>query len=134
MAAEVWLGPMDVPIKQYAYVCWMASWGAAAAFLQKYASGEITKTWSNVMLHITKDAVNSTLAAVLTFMLCRHFNVPKALEAISYTLAGYGGARTLEWAYKKWISTAGGMISKQTGVPDVPDAPAVPPAVPPSGA
>ncbi len=105
---------------KYIYVCWMATWGACAAFLQKYAAGEIDKTWRNITLHATKDAVNSNLAAILAFMLCQHFGVPKAIEAISYTLAGYGGARTLEFAYKKWISTASGAISKATGVPDTP--------------
>ena len=108
---------------QYVYVCWMATWGAAAAFLQKYASGEIEKTVSNVMIHVMKDLVNSNLAAVLVFIACQHYGVPKAIEAICYTLGGYGGARTMEALYKKLTSTGSGVISKVTGIPDVPPPP-----------
>ncbi len=120
-AAEVLLGPLDIPLVKYLYVCWMATWGASAAFLQKYASGEIEKTWKNVSLHATKDLVNSNLAAVLVFIACQHYGVPKAIEALCYTLGGYGGARTLEAAYKKFISTGNGVISKATGIPDTPE-------------
>lgn len=121
MAAEAFLGPLDIPLVKYLYVCWMASWGASAAFLQKYAAGEINKTFRNVVLHATKDLVNSNLAAILVFLACQHYGVAKALEAIFYTLGGYGGARTLEVAYKKFISTGNAVISKATGVPDTPD-------------
>lgn len=120
-AAEVMLGPLDIPLVKYLYVCWMATWGASAAFLQKYASGEIEKTWKNVTLHATKDLVNSNLAAVLVFIACQHYGVPKAIEALCYTLGGYGGARTLEAAYKKFISTGSGVISKATGIPETPE-------------
>lgn len=123
LAAEVLLGPLDIPLVKYAYVCWMATWGASAAFLQKYASGEVEKTFANVSLHVMKDLVNSNLAAVLVFIACQHYGVPKAIEAICYTLGGYGGARTLEAAYKKFISTGNGVISKATGIPDTPDVP-----------
>jgi hypothetical protein len=130
LAAEIWLGPMDVPVIKYLYVCWMATWGACGAFLQKYASGEIDKTWHNITLHATKDMVNSNLAAVLVFMACQHYGVPKAIEAICYTLGGYGGARTLEWMYARFIATGSGMITKVTGITDTPDTPT--PAAPPS--
>lgn len=138
LAAEVWLGPMDIPLLKYLYVCWMATWGACAAFLQKYAAGEIEKTWTNVTLHAMKDMVNSNLAAVLVFIACQHYGVPKAIEAICYTLGGYGGARTLEAAYRKFISTGGGIVSKATGIPEIIDQPPVPhyevPPQPPTGA
>lgn len=123
MAADAFLGPLDIPLVKYLYVCWMASWGAGAAFLQKYAAGEIERTMSNVILHAMKDLVNSNLAAVLVFLACQHYGVAKALEAILYTLGGYGGARTLEMAYKKFISTGNAAINKATGLPDTPDVP-----------
>ena len=126
LAAEVWLGPMDVPVMKYVYVCWMASWGASAAFLQKYAAGDIDKTWKNVGIHMLKDMVNSNLAAILAFMACQHYGVPKAIEAICYTLAGYGGARSMEAMYKKFISTGSAAINKATGLQDVPDTPSPP--------
>lgn len=127
-AADVWLGPMDIPLTKYVYVCWMASWGACGAFLQKYAAGDIEKTLKNVGVHITKDLVNSNLAAVLVFLACQHYGVPKAIEAICYTLAGYGGARSMEAMYKKFISTGSAAIDKATGLPTAaPDSPAPPP-------
>lgn len=126
-AAEVWLGPMDVPVMKYVYVCWMATWGASAAFLQKYASGDIDKTWKNVGIHMLKDAVNSNLAAIIAFMACQHYGVPKAIEAICYTLAGYGGARSMEAMYKKFISTGSAAIDKATGLPGSPPAVDTPP-------
>ena len=126
LAADVWLGPLDIPMMKYLYVCWMASWGASAAFLQKYAAGEIEKTWGNVILHAAKDLVNSNLAAVLVFLACQHYGVPKSIEAICYTLGGYGGARTLEAAYKKFISTGNGIVNKATGIAD--DSPQYQPA------
>jgi hypothetical protein len=112
---------MDIPLAKYVYVCWMATWGSFAAFLQKYASGEIGKDWANLAVHAVKDIVNANLAAILVFWTCRHFGAPAALEAISYTLAGYGGARTMEYLYKKWVSTAGGAVTKITGIPDAPE-------------
>ncbi len=130
-AAEIFLGPMNIPVIEYLYVAWMATWGASAAFLQKYATGQIPATLRGFTLHATKDLINSNLAAILVFMLCQHFGVPKPLEAISYTLAGYGGARTMEAVYQRWVATATAGISRATGLPiDVPPPP--PPDAPPS--
>jgi hypothetical protein len=115
-AAELILGPMEIPLIKYLYVCWMASWGSFAAFLQKYAEGSIASKWRIIA---ARDIVNANLAAILTFWLCRYYAVPTALEAIFFTLSGYGGARIMEAAYKKWVAVGDHAISKATGAPMV---------------
>lgn len=127
LAAEIMLGPLDIPMVKYMYVVWMASWGSCAAFLQKVATGTIDKNWKNIFLHASNDIINANLAAVLVFMACQHYGVPKPLEAISYTLAGYGGATMMAFMYRKWISTGSTLLSKALGTPAQADD-TVPPA------
>jgi hypothetical protein len=116
-AAEAFLGPLDIPLKTYLYVCWMGTWGSLAAFLQKYAANQLGDRWKAYLL---RDVVNSNLAAILVFWCSNHFGVPKALEAIAYTLAGYGGARTMEWGYRKWIATSDTLIDKKLNITPTP--------------
>lgn len=103
MAAVAWweTGPMGVEWVKYGYVLLMASWGAAAALLQRFAKGEGTDKWK---LIVWRDFVNATLAAVLTFWVCEHFKVPAAIEAVAFTLAAYGGARFMEFIYGRFIA------------------------------
>jgi hypothetical protein len=103
----------------------MGTWGSLAAFLQKYAANELGDRWKQYLL---RDVVNSNLASILVFWAAQHFQVPKAIEAICYTLGGYGGARTMEWGYRKWIGASDALINKKLDitpapvpVPDDPD-------------
>lgn len=105
-------GPMGVEWVKYGYVLLMASWGAAAALLQRFARGEGVKRWKII---VCRDFVNATLAAVLTFWVCEHFKVPAAIEAVAFTLAAYGGARFMEFIYGRFIATTKSLTSQYTG-------------------
>lgn len=94
--------PLDFPLITLFYVFFMASWGALAAVLQRFSSGQDLKKWKLV---IFKDLVNAVLAAFLTFLVCEHFGVPPILEAVAFTLAGYGGARFMESVYRKFVQS-----------------------------
>lgn len=96
-------GPMGVEWVKYGYVLLMSTWGAAAALLQRFAKGQGVKNWKIVA---ARDLVNATLAAVLTFWICEHFQVPMAIEAVAFTLAAYGGARFMEFLYGRFVETA----------------------------
>jgi hypothetical protein len=114
LAAD-YMGPLDIPLLKYLYVGVMATWGSLASLLQKFAKGQDMKTWK---LTAATDIVNANLAAMLVFLACEHYKVPVALEAICYTLGGYGGARSMEALYKKFISTGGALVSQATGTTD----------------
>lgn len=92
--------PLDIPLIKYGYVLLMGLWGALAALLQRLAKGEEPR-WKIV---IARDITNATLAAILVFLLCEHFSVPPALGAVAYTLAGYGGARFMEFMYVRFLA------------------------------
>lgn len=103
--------PLDIPLIKYGYVLLMGLWGALAALLQRLAKGEEPR-WKIV---IARDITNATLAAVLVFLLCEHFSVPPALGAVGYTLAGYGGARFMEFAYLKFLARFTQLVGEKNG-------------------
>jgi hypothetical protein len=116
-AADVMLGPLNIPMKDYGAVVLMGTWGSAAAMLQKFSKGRDV----NWKVTAVSDVVNANLAAMLMFLTCKHFEMPAAPTAIAYSLAGYGGARTLEWAYKRWIGAGDALLDKKIGkLPDTP--------------
>jgi LydA holin phage, holin superfamily III len=98
---------------EYLYVLALSSWGAVAYSLQKITEDDKNKIKSKTLL-VFKDLVNSQLAALLVFLLCNYFEVAKTLAAVMFTLAGYGGARTLE---KAWLLAAK-RTEKELGVED----------------
>lgn len=113
-AAESILGPLDIPLATYGYVALMGTWGSVASLLQKFAKGLPQGRW-----HLTalSDIINANLAAILIFLVCEHYKVPKALEAIAFTLAGYGGARSMEWLYNRSMGTGEAVVGKALGIP-----------------
>ena len=94
--AVEFMGPVDIPLVRYGYVIFMAVWGALAAVLQQFAKGRELEYWRLVVL---RDLVNATLAAVLVFWACEYSKIPPLVQALSFTLAGYGGARFMEVLY-----------------------------------
>lgn len=116
VASEIVLGTMVIPLVKMLYVFLMGLWGALAALLQRLAKGMENSFWKVAAL---RDLVNATLASLLAFLACQHFQVPPALEVICYTLAGYGGARFMEFIYQRFIwkiknvvESSGGETSK----------------------
>lgn len=116
-AAEVMMGPLDIPLVKYGYVALMGTWGSVASLLQKFAKGTTKSNWR---MTAATDIVNANLAAMLVFLACEHYKAPAALTAIAYTLGGYGGARTMEWLYKRFIGTGEALIDKQLGITTAP--------------
>ncbi len=100
LAADIVLGELTIPLIKFGYVLMMALWGALAALLQRFARGEEIATWKIVAM---RDLTNASLASILTFLACEQFKVPPALAAIAYTLAGYGGARFMEFIYRRFL-------------------------------
>jgi hypothetical protein len=96
--ASVWsydgLVPFGIPWVEWLYVLGLSLWGATAAVLHRLSTGRPRKR-----ILVARDLVSSTLASVLVFLACDYWKVPKALAAIAFTLAGYGGVRFLETAY-----------------------------------
>lgn len=100
LAADVVLGELTIPLIKFAYVLGMAFWGALAALLQRLSKGEPLVSWKVVAM---RDITNASLASILTFLACEHYKVPGALAAIAFTMAGYGGARFMEFIYQRFI-------------------------------
>jgi hypothetical protein len=116
MAAEIMMGPLDIPLVKYGYVAIMATWGSVASLLQKFARGEQLST-GGWRLMSANHILNANLAATLVFLLCEHFKVPLPLEAIAFTLGGYGGAKTMDSLYKRFIDTGNAALNKTMGLP-----------------
>lgn len=93
-----------IPVTKLGYVILMSIWGALAALLQRFASDEGFTKWRIV---VARDLVNSSLAAVIVFLVCDHYKVPPGIQTICFTLAGYGGARFMEAAYSKFVEKIG---------------------------
>lgn len=100
LASDLVLGPVVVSPLKLLYVFLMGLWGALAALLQRLAKGVPERVWKVAAL---RDLVNATLASLMAFLVCEHFQVPPALEAVAFTLAGYGGARFMEFIYQRFI-------------------------------
>jgi hypothetical protein len=114
LAAEIVMGPMGIAWVKYGYVAVMATWGSVASLLQKFSKGH-DANWK--LIAIT-DVVNGNLAATLVFLGCEHFAMPGPLEAICFTLGGFGGAHFMLRAYRKFVATADSFVTKVTGGSD----------------
>ncbi|KVR21738.1 hypothetical protein WK13_34940 [Burkholderia ubonensis] len=114
MAAELVLGPMGIPWVKYGYVAVMATWGSVASLLQKFSKGHE----ANWKLVAVTDVVNGNLAAMLVFLGCEHFHMPGPLEAICFTLGGFGGAHFMLRIYRKFVAAADSFVTKVTGTND----------------
>lgn len=83
------------------YVVFMSLWGSLAALLQRFAKGQ---DLDRVKIIIARDVINATLASFLTFLICDYLNVAPALAAVAFTLSGYGGARFMEFIYRRFVN------------------------------
>ena len=99
-AADAALSVETIPLVRFASMIFLASWGGVARLLERLATGEEFKV--SRWLVVARDMVTSTLAGTLFFFACVHFAVPAMLTAMIVTIAGYGGSRTLEAAFKKF--------------------------------
>jgi hypothetical protein len=97
-AAQEVITPETIPLIQWAYAMALSIAGGAASSLTRYAGGAPTMKWH---LELARDFVCSVLAGVLTMLACLHFAVPPLLAAIFVALAGWGGSKTLEWAFER---------------------------------
>jgi hypothetical protein len=98
LAAGEILTPEMIPPIQYAFALAMALLGGSASTLQRYANGAPLERWK---LEVARDAVCSTVAGLFCFLACKHWAVPPMLAAILVGISGYGGAKTLEWAWER---------------------------------
>lgn len=90
-------------LNQGVYALFMGFWGALATFTQKFVTDRQGVRW---IRRLFKDMINSTLAASIALMVCIYKEVHPAIVGVVCALSGYGGVRTMDWAYAKFINQA----------------------------
>lgn len=111
LAAQQVMSPETIPLIQWGYTLVLALAGGAAASLTRYAGGAPTAKWR---LELGRDFVCSGLAGVIVLLGSSHFGVPPLLAAIGIALAGWGGSKTLEWAFGVWQRRAAATVGDAT--------------------
>jgi hypothetical protein len=110
IAAEpILLLPETIPNFQYFFALALSSMGGLASSLKRWSVGVETK---NVKLSIVSDAVSSVCSGMITFFGALHFAPPSAVAVILIFMAGYGGARFLDFIYGKMEAFIGRKIDK----------------------
>jgi hypothetical protein len=112
LAAQQVISPETIPAVQWLYAIVLALSGGAASSFTRYAAGASTAKWK---LELARDFFCSVLAGVLALFGCLHFQVAPFLSAIGVALAGWGGSRSLEWAFESWQKRAGALVDGATG-------------------
>ncbi|MEG1728747.1 MAG: hypothetical protein RR280_04310 [Bacteroidaceae bacterium] len=87
-----------VTVHQGLYALFMGAWGALAIFTEKWVSAKEQVVWYRVFI---KDLCNATLASAIALLVCVYKGITPAMIGGVCALAGYGGGRTLSWAYGK---------------------------------
>lgn len=107
LAAQQVISPETIPFVQWMYTIALSLAGGAAASFTRYASGAPTEKWR---LELARDFICSFLAGVLTLFGALHFQAPPFIAAIAVALSGWGGSRSLEWAFERWQKRAAAVI------------------------
>ena len=101
-----WAGdrdPLDVPLRQYAFMLGIALLGGLVSWYAKIQAG--TLRYFNLSALIGELAT-SAFAGLLTFWLCDYLNAPHALTAALVGVAGHMGANAIsqieKWAQAKF--------------------------------
>lgn len=110
------LSAFEIPLAKFGYILLMASWGALASILQRFAKEEFPAGKAKVV--IASDMVNACLAATLVFLFCETWGVRPAMEAIACSLAGFGGSRFMTAIYLRFEKRAANTVLPQNGEPD----------------
>ncbi len=113
LAAQEVISPETIPLVQWGYTIVLSLAGGAAASFTRYAGGASTDRWK---LELGRDFFCSVLAGVLALFGALHFQVPPLLAAIAVALSGWGGSRSLEWAFERWQKRAAAAIDPPGGV------------------
>lgn len=103
-AADEFLTMFEIPLAKFGYVLLMASWGALASILQRFAKEEFPPGKAKIV--VASDMVNACLAATLVFLTCEVWSVRPAVEAILCSLAGFGGSRFMTAIYLRFEKRA----------------------------
>lgn len=106
------LSAFEIPLAKFGYILLMASWGALASILQRFAKEEFPAGKAKIV--IASDMVNACLAATIVFLVCEVWGVRPALEAVACSLAGFGGSRFMTAIYLRFESRAAATVDTVT--------------------
>ena len=109
-AEPVLLLPDTIPLFQYGFSLALSVMGGLANALKRWSTGYETKS---VKLSIASDSVSSVSAGMMMYFAATHFNPPSAVAVIAIFLAGFGGARFLDFVYGKMESFIGRKVDKE---------------------
>jgi hypothetical protein len=96
--------PLDLPLRQYGLILFMALLGGIVSFAAKVRAGTV-QTW-NVM-YLIGELATSAFAGLLTFYGCVYLEVSQVLTAALVGIAGHMGTRAIT-LYEDWAQRRAG--------------------------
>jgi hypothetical protein len=98
--------PLDVSLRQYAFVLGIALLGGIVSFYAKVMAGRV-HAWN--VFHLVGEMATSAFAGLLAFWLCEWSGTPPLLTAALVGISGHMGARAISgfeaWAQRKFGQT-----------------------------
>jgi purine-cytosine permease-like protein len=106
------LTAFGIPLAKFGYILLMASWGALASILQRFAKEEFPTGKAFVVAMC--DWVNACLAATIVFLMCETWAVKPSITAVMCSLAGFGGSRFMTAIYLRFEARAAKVVEGDT--------------------
>jgi hypothetical protein len=94
--------PLEVPVRQYGFVLFIALLGGIVSFYGKVRAGQV-QAFS--LLQLIGEMATSAFAGLLAFWVCTYAGTPPLITAALVGIAGHMGTRAIalfeEWAQRK---------------------------------